>query len=139
MTRARLVRLTVAGLLVWVLSSIPIYWLFVSFLSIPSTTAVVVIGLAVLLTAPVIAIATARNFRRIGDKGIVAIDKRSVTIGVLFLVFGFGVAAIFVLTAIAALEHENYLGSAVFAIGAALLASILTLRLRALQRMGKGD
>lgn len=135
MTRAKLVQLTAIALVVWTLTCIAIYWMFVSLLGVPSMTAVLVAGATVLVTAPFVGVATARNFRRIGDEGFVSTGKPVNTMPILFLVFGFGVSAILVLASIAALERGSSLGGAVMAALAALFASISTWRLRTLGRM----
>jgi hypothetical protein len=136
-TRSKLLQVTAIALLVWVLSCVAIYWMFVAVLGVPSMTAVVVVGLTILVTAPFVAIATARNLRRVGDSAVVTTEERSATLPLLFLIFGFGSSTILVLAAVAALEHGRNLSSALMVAGAVLLMAVSTWRLRILRRLNE--
>lgn len=130
MTESHLMRMTAVALLVWVLSCLAIYVIFVAVLGIPAMTAVVVVGLTVLVTAPCIAIATARNFRRVNDNGVVDTEKPLATLALFLVVLGFGLSTILVLSAVAGAQQGRNLGSAVMAGAAVLLMSMSAVRLR---------
>jgi hypothetical protein len=134
-TRSKLMQLTAIALLVWALSCIAIYWIFVGVLGVPSVTAVVVVGLTILVTSPFVAISTAINLRRVGDSPDANTDKWSTVRPLLLLIFGFGSSAILVLAAIAAVDHGMIRGGALMAIGAAVLLCVSTWQLRSLRRL----
>jgi hypothetical protein len=88
-----------------------------------------VVGLTALLSAPVVAISCAKNFKRHVSISEGTSD-RAIVLPMLLLVFGYGSSAILVLFAIGVLGDGKWLRSVLLASSAVFLLSVSTWRLR---------